>query len=327
LRHHSSGPVAAFDLIGAAERSGRMPRVRIVMVALVAASMSSPVHAQVDDGKARLEAITHGASCDIAIAAPIDKVPKHTVESCAIHGQLLVEGRGVARDVAEGMRRLEWACVDGLSGFGCLALAEAQSRDPESMDSHLTAETGRERLSDGCHRDRVAGDCFTLGDAYRTGLGLDEDAAAARTLYSKGMDILRAGCDDGTAQACFDLAEAQESGDRLAADPAAGSRSLARGLSLLDKACHQFNSPACLDLARKHDLLADDARAAAAYERAVPGLTAACKDRMSDACFKLAWMYKSGRGVRADAKRAQELYAEACRLGEEVACEEVAPAR
>jgi TPR repeat protein len=174
----------------------------------------------------------------------------------------------------------------------------------------------------------LAAACNNLGALYMLGRGVGKDEARALTLFKKA-------CEGKDRAACDTLGE-------LYSRDSSPSRDLALATSSYAAACELGFLPSCARLGSMYDqgseAAKDDARAAALYEQAcVHDIKKACGDmntvavgqgvasgdelasaqgscsaKLGAACGNLAVMYRSGRGVAKDVRKATTLYSNAC---------------
>lgn len=174
----------------------------------------------------------------------------------------------------------------------------------------------------------LAAACNNLGALYMLGRGVGKDEARALTIFKKA-------CEDKDRAACDTLGE-------LYSRDNSPSRDLALAASSYAAACELGFLPSCARLGSMYDqgseVAKDDARAAALYEQAcafdikkacddmntvalgqevasgdeLSSAQGSCSAKLGAACGNLAVMYRSGRGVAKDVRKATTLYSNSC---------------
>jgi len=200
-----------------------------------------------------------------------------------------------------------------------------------------TAESCEERCSKG---DAAA--CGVMGVAARSNQGVPGGAQAA-------LKYFRQGCEGGDGRSCANLGYAYNHGTLMEPDQAKAAhyfeeacnkgfvlgckdlgmmyragrgvtRDAARAIELFQMACQKGASVGCSSLAlMMPDKLVPEELAATA----LPMLVADCDpDRNPDpgVCTAAARLYEAGRGTPKDLGRAAQLFAAACKRGDESAC-------
>jgi TPR repeat protein len=145
----------------------------------------------------------------------------------------------------------------------------------------------------------AAGDARACGQAawmFRQGKGLRADTAKALTLFATA-------CDRGDARSCTSLGYMHEMGVGTARDAA-------QAATYYDRGCRSGDQRGCGNLATLRDPSQQVVLSAGASS--VSLLRAACTKKDALACTNLGVLHETGRGTRADPKRAAALYTRAC---------------
>jgi len=261
--------------------------------------------------------------------------------ACGYAGRLLLDGRGIARDVDRGLSMLTTAC-EGDVAIACLAAIRwlAEERNASTVDegaalrSRLDAEytclTGApdECFSAGVSffwgrppfpRDvaRAAAEyqrgcelgsgraCSNLGDSYEYGNGVPRDLAHAALLYGRA-------CHTGTPLGCSNLGHLTENGEGVARDPA-------RARELYRDACAGDDVYGCLHLEMMASL---DAGTPRDPQRALDHWQRACDRGDARACAFVGVVYEDGPdGFARDEDRSLEAMKRSCKLGYHYGCD------
>ncbi|KYF66312.1 Sel1 repeat protein [Sorangium cellulosum] len=214
--------------------------------------------------------------------------------SCSALGNLLVEGKLAAKDVAVAVGVLQRACEAG-QPEDCLELGDILRKGqgaPKDGGKALVAYTR------GCALGDMRA-CNAAGSVYAAGDGIPRDVAKAYSFFEKGCPETGFGAD-----ACMSLAAMYEKGTGIPKD-------MARAAALYEKVC---GSGGCLRAAeiyqRGDGVKADPARAFSLYEQA-------CTQwREKKACDAFGPLLES-----KDKERARAFYADQCaRTQDKAAC-------
>jgi TPR repeat protein len=264
------------------------------------------------------------------------------VRACAFAGRLLLDGKGLAKDVDRGLELLTRAC-DGGVPLACLVgsryLGEAGAADSgqDNSDAQHRFEMQYSCLSgqgeacmqigllfrfggDGFLRDfgqAVAAytrgcnlgesrSCNNLGDALAYGEGVDRD------LY-KAVEVFDKSCHLGEVLGCANLGYRLERGLGVARD-------VGRARALYRDACNVGSGYACLH----EELLAvDGAKGGRDPAGLVARWTRACEHTKDGrACAFLGLIYDDGPdGLARDEGKSLAAMSRGCDLGEPRACD------
>ncbi|MCC6622566.1 MAG: caspase family protein [Deltaproteobacteria bacterium] len=256
--------------------------------------------------------------------------------ACAILGESLVLGRGVAPDLNRGGSLLRKGCDLG-SGEACGALA-----GHIAMGRLTGGPAAAVKLWEKGCRTGDAESCFEAGTAFEQGTGVKPDPRRAAELHGQG-------CDGGYRPACgslgglvlegsgvardLDLAAALGAHGCDAGDPRSctvlgsvllvGSTKLAvdreRALTLFKGACERDYADACFGVGLV--LYNNDDISDSNPEEARTWLERGCKGDSGLACDLLGTLVDEGKGGDMDMRRAKQLFGKACKLGVAEACE------
>ena len=254
-------------------------------------------------------------------------------EACHYGGRMVLDGKGVPRDVAAGEAMLAKAC-DADRAQACLILAA------HFTSSDAAPKQQRYQWTAICLRGN--GDaCAVLGiDFHKGEAGIGHDDARSAHYFDLG-------CRQGQASACSWLGRAYASGNGV-------SKDLARAAELFDVACRRADNAGCAalgasveygdaggapDMTRAADLYARGCSLSLAYAcirgdmlgeyrrgvphdpaRAAAQWTSQCDHADGPACAFLGVLTLDGRGVAEDPARAAELMRKACRASVQPAC-------
>jgi len=141
--------------------------------------------------------------------------------ACLKLGQVLNEGRVVARDALEAGRSFGRACDLGLP-MACWNLAQ------------FTSSGGADVFQKACDKGD-GGSCFILGSLVSKGMGIPQDASRSVKLFGQS-------CADGWPRGCGRLGESYLWGEGTAADAA-------KAMENFEKACQGRSAPACYNAA------------------------------------------------------------------------------
>jgi uncharacterized protein len=152
--------------------------------------------------------------------------------------------------------------------------------------------------------------CGGLGSLYMGGIGVLRDPPRAVKLFESA-------CTGGDALSCESLGGwiAQGEGDRTKLGVAA----MTRAAPYYERACTMGRPAACAFLGT---FMLEGATWPGADPKRIPVLfDTACRGDVNVACKFLGDLYADGKHVRRDAKKANELYAKACKLGYDRGCQ------
>lgn len=148
--------------------------------------------------------------------------------------------------------------------------------------------------------------CANVGYAYSQGTLMEPD-------HQKAAHYLDEACQKGFMMGCKDLGSLYHVGRGVERDDA-------RAIELFEKACDASIASACALLGMMMpDRLIPEDRAA----RALPLLVHDCDPREDPdpgVCTAAARLYAAGRGAPKDPARAAQLFATACKRGDQIAC-------
>jgi hypothetical protein len=267
--------------------------------------------------------------------------------ACGFAGRMALEGHGIARDVARGVRMLATACdqdVDEACSEAVAWLTPAEHAHEDSTFAGLRDQLEAEHaclagLADDCHRagqgfydgvggviqNRVLGTreeergcrlgnaraCNYFGIALHYGDGLPRDVHRATLMFERACDLGEAIAGEGRSprSGCANVGYMLERGLGIAKD-------LRRARKLYVDACNVGDAYGCFHA----DMMAsrppeDPARAVALWSRE-------CQANDSRACAFLGILYEDGPdGFSRDEDKAAEAMKRACELGNGRACE------
>ena len=149
--------------------------------------------------------------------------------------------------------------------------------------------------------------CTRLGILYRRGAGVAVDHQRAAALLQKG-------CNGGDILGCSELGALYASGEGITQD-------FARAATLLQQGCDKKILSACVGLGKLymegHGVQRNETRAAEIFRKScwVEG-----DHDDGEACFYLAQLFATGKGVNQDLDSASNSKWRACNLGYEKAC-------
>src|SRR6185436_2686907 len=218
---------------------------------------------------------------------------------CSQLAKRYIEGKGVAKNAAEGIKALTKSCETG-DQFNCLELGRLYRRGEVTKKEPRKAE---ELFGRACSEKKNLTACNELGEMYRAGDGVAKDSAKAKGFFEKA-------CPDkfGT-EGCVHLGEMVERGEGAQKDEL-------QALELYERACPPDKTgwyPGCFAAATLFEkggasVKKDPAKAAALYERACrftpPGADGA-EDKL--ACTKAGTMLMS-----QDKEKAKEHFRKTC---------------
>lgn len=249
---------------------------------------------------------------------------------CYVLGYLYDGGRGVAKDAVKRNEAYRNGCASG-SGDACTMLAGLldEAKDTDGANDALERACNKYDNGDACRRlaERLAiakkdldrafalakrgcsldpAHCGTLGELYRVGFGVAEDATEATRLYKTACEAGGLWCDT--------FGERAHGGVGMTRDDAAA-------LAALERGCKGGNARSCQVAANMLiETKTDDARA---FTLASMG----CDYKRGVTCYLAGWMAAVGRaGGPASPERAFALYDKGCTLHSPVACSALADA-
>jgi len=274
---------------------------------------------------------------------------------CARVGEMHERGEGFKADLTRASELYARACKES-DPEGCLRLAMLDERGVGGTADLSRAATSYERAcaleeafcrwfaptlqqGRGIARDparalaiyeRACGQsdwsaCYEAGLAYRGGVGVTRDEAAALKLFRGGCAVESLGCseacDAGDAAACKKHADQLDTGEGgVRPDPVRANQRYERAVALFEAACARNEPTACdglLNLYRSVRPLTINDRALA-----LRFYTRVCEARAREGCYTAAGLFE--RAVPADLPRAASLYAEGCDAGHLESCERAA---
>ncbi len=260
--------------------------------------------------------------------------------ACTYAGRLVLDGRGVPRDVTRGIDLLDRACGRGeilacrvavrwLADAEHARVIEGGAEVRGRLDQQLDCLTGvrdacvEAGLSYGRGRDGYPLDvarsaeayergctlgqkvaCNNLGDAYEYGNGVRRDLARAAELYDRA-------CQAGEPLGCANLGHLVENGEGV-------PRDVPRARTLYRDACAAGNDYGCL-----HEQMAavESPATPAEAQRALERWQRACNARSARACAFVGILYEDGPdGLARDEERNMAAMKRACELGEPRGC-------
>jgi TPR repeat protein len=258
-------------------------------------------------------------------------------QGCGFAGRLVLDGRGVSRDVQRGIGLLDRACSDGDLVACRVAVrwladadhvrdlsdatfaTELRARLDLQLDCLSGVREGCQQLAlgftqgrDGFSRDlsRAAaanqrgcalGDriaCNNLGDAYEYGDGVARDLSRAAALYDRACHI-------GEALGCANLGHLVENGEGV-------PRDVPRARGLYRDACAAGDNYGCL-----HEQMATLGSPSTPEEaqRALARWQRACDGNSAQACTFVGLLYEDGPdGFQRDERRSLAAMERACTL-------------
>ena len=226
---------------------------------------------------------------------------RESKQACSVLGQALIEGIEVPRDAERGRELLHRACTDERSDpTACANLAIA-------YEEGLGGERDRTEASQYYRWACVAGhadSCLRRGDLLLADVGVRRDDYEALNMYERA-------CEAGIAEGCRKGATILQEGTYV-------SRDLERAASLYGKACEKGDGGGCYGLGTVMEKgvrgTPDMAAARDAYEQAL-------EKGAPEARSALARLLWNGLGGKKDKRRARKLASEACRYGDNPACQ------
>jgi TPR repeat protein len=235
------------------------------------------------------------AQCD-DMACLADRCERGEIAVCAAAARALASST-LRSDRQRAVHLHELACARGSAG-DCDALATALSVGAYIDKDLVRAAALRTRLCD----QGVAGACSGLQWQYRSGEGVPLDEARADRLQWRA-------CELGSAKECEWLAQFGK------------PELFQRAFDLSLPACHAGDAAACWFA---HDLFSNGHAAAsvpyADWAALAAAKTMACAARDLDACYIMATLLASGKGIREDRDAAHWWHTRACDLGSARSC-------
>ncbi len=215
-------------------------------------------------------------------------------EACSSMGYSYDEGIGVSKDYTKAAALYLKSCDSG-SFVGCYNLAQLLN-SPKLGNQHAKSIEYYKRACDGS--EMIA--CSMLGSLYAEGNGVEKD-------YLKAEKLLRKSCEAGEMDVgCGELAMFYNHGWGV-------SKDLEQAKRLYQQSCDAKNIISCDHLA---NLLADSG----AVEKALTLRKDACDKGLLSSCGALARMYLEGLGISKDVGVGTRLYRQACDGGDSDSC-------
>lgn len=193
------------------------------------------------------------------------------------------------------------AC-DGDDPLGCSVLGAILA---QPAGGGKDASLARTALEKACDAGEPSG-CRELASLL-TATGAKE-AAAARGLDRRAVQLWATQCDTGSATACFEAARAYWSGRVV-------ERDFERAPVLYKKSCRDGVADSCEELGETYDT--------PFYRRALVLRRKGCDEGDAESCHALARQYDFGTGVAEDEPLAALFYLKACKGGLVESCERV----
>ncbi len=226
---------------------------------------------------------------------------RESKRACSVLGQALIVGVDVPRNAERGRELLHRACTDERSEpVACANLAV-------SYEEGLGGDRDRTEASQ-YYRWACAGghaeSCMRRGDLLQSDVGVRRDDHEALNMYERA-------CAEGLAAACRKGAVIPHEGTYVTKD-------LERAAGLYAKACEMGDGSGCFGLGQVLEAgvggTPDMQGARIAYEDALERGAVEAKSSLS----RLLW---NGYGGKKDKGRARKLASEACRNGDNPACQ------
>jgi TPR repeat protein len=220
---------------------------------------------------------------------------------------------------------LSSACA---SGAGSVPPPSTSLSDPKPAeqpsvpaDVEPAASASVEELRRDCTIENP-GPCVQLCDSsdargcYVAGLGFQKRPPETRDDV-RSLALYQRGCELGSVECCGNLGLMFEKGRGAPPDPR-------QARVLYEKACSGGSPVHCRNVGRLCEGDAgfppDAACAADAYARALRIALSQCSSGEAEGCAVAGFMYRDGKGVRADQSEAQTLLSKACDGGYRWAC-------
>lgn len=234
------------------------------------------------------------------VCAPTGELTTPRVE-CLQHIRMMRQGLGGSKDPELAASVSQWLC-EAQVWRACVITGEliAQGEVPMEAGVHRTeqARVYYERAAE--HGDAEAS--LKLGEHALWGLGVEQDRVVAVAHFDRA-------CQGGSVGGCAQLGVMHQFGLGV-------ERDFGMAATHYQGACEAKHVASCVALGHlvETGLVGEGmAQAVELYERG-------CEAGGMEACLNLGFMLEHGRGVTPDTSRAQALYAQACRGGEEGGC-------
>ncbi|MEI9939578.1 MAG: tetratricopeptide repeat protein [Pseudomonadota bacterium] len=293
-------------------------------------ALRCPAGTQLDDlGKCVVASSSAPYVCSFADHADCAKqCQAGSAGSCSLLGRNYELGRGVKKDRVRAEHFYNLACRSG-SPPGCGRLGEmladrSATRDEgltlllescrggffeacEARSARLPANTSNEPIDlarRGCAGGNAAS-CWSLGQFYREGLGIEKNAAEA-TRYFK------LACDGEAPSGCVSYAELIDPGK-------VATPETPRALELLRSACDRNIAAACSQLGIYYGL---GKGVPTDFPKSMAFIERACLGGDFSSCLVTGLSYERGLGHTKDLAKAQQFLIRACEVGDKIACKE-----
>jgi uncharacterized protein len=226
---------------------------------------------------------------------------------CNNLGNLTMKGAGgLEKSDDKALELFKKACA-GNDRHGCTNIALFY----ELGKGGLARDTARAKRMYGplCQR-QVGFACYRLGRMYHSGTGVSRNVATAKDYFKQACGFkYQLGCDtykDMSNSQAKILARQKEELKRI------------DGYKL---DCQTGDLKACVSLGTVYrygyaDIKSDYPRAVKLYEMA-------CKGGLSTGCYRLGQMWRDGKGVSKDMRKAISFYKKACDMSDKYACESI----
>lgn len=220
--------------------------------------------------------------------------------ACGYAGRLLLDGRGIARDVEKALSLLTKACESDVATACMVAIRWlAEERNASQVDEGASL---RSRLD--AEYSCLTG---TADECFGAGVGFFWARPPFPRDYARAAAEYQHGCDLGSGRACSNLGDAYEYGNGV-------PRELAHAAVLYGRACHLGTPLGCSNLGHLTEngegVARDAARARELYRDACAGGPQSPPDTYG--CLHLQMMASLDAGTPRDPKRALEAWQRAC---------------
>lgn len=160
------------------------------------------------------------------------------------------------------------ACLAGLAailiffapqGRGTEAAQNQQGKPVAGSQPRSPTTTAQSKCDAG-----QASACFSLGEMYEDGKGVEKDLAKAVNLFGRA-------CDGSVAEACAELGRLYKYVDQVGKDEVRAAGFYARAVALWEAGCERQDLKQCLSLGEQYEFGGDKndkPKAAAAYGKA-----------------------------------------------------------
>jgi TPR repeat protein len=263
--------------------------------------------------------------------------------ACGFAGRMALEGRGVARDTAKGIKMLSAACDEEVAQACAAAVAWLAA-----------GEHSRAIDSGSALRDRLMREASCLAgqgeDCYRTGFGFEAGQGAFPLNPALAVRAYERGCSEGNGHSCASLGEVLVAGEGTTRDATRAATVLERACSLGEArgcatwgylferadgvakdlrrartlylgACSSGDAYGCLH-SEMMAITATTARRPGDAAHALAGWQRACEGGDGRACAFAGVLYQDGaEGVPRDKGKATEAMNRGCELGNRRACD------